>query len=83
MPRAGKYALVAKVVTVQEGQKFLIGTKDSNPPIEIPVPYTIGMWQQTQPVDLPLANGKNVIHIALKDDSRGVSIKEFTLTPVK
>ncbi len=83
MLRAGKYALVAKVVTVQEGQKFLIGTKDSSLPVEIAVPYTTGRWQQTQPVEVTLANGKNVIRIALKDDSRGVSVKEFILMPVK
>jgi len=83
VPRAGKYALTALVVTAQEGQKFLVSAKDPAPPVEIAVPYTIGKWQQTKPVEISLTNGKNVLHIGLKDGSRGVSIKEFTLTPVK
>jgi hypothetical protein len=47
------------------------------------VPYTIGKWQQTQPIETSLVKGKNVIHFALKDESRGMTIKEFTLTPAK
>jgi hypothetical protein len=47
------------------------------------VPYTVGLWQQTQPIQLSLVNGKNVLHFALQDGSRGVTIKDFTLTPVK
>ena len=82
VPRAGKYALMARVVTVQDGQKFLIAANDSKTPVEIAVPYTVGFWQQTQPVQLSLVNGKNVIRFTLKEGSRGVSIKDFTLTPV-
>jgi len=51
--------------------------------VEIAVPYTLGMWRQTQPVEISLVNGKNVLHFRLQDGSRGVTIKEFTLTPVK
>lgn len=83
VPRAGKYTLAAKVVTVQEGQKFLLAMNDGNSPIEIAVPYTIGKWQQTQPVEVSLVNGRNVIHFSLKEGSRGVSLKELTLTPAK
>ena len=82
-PRSGKYALAARVVTVQEGQKFLLTANDAKAPVEIAVPYTLGMWQQTQPVEISLVNGKNVLHFTLQDGSRGVTIKEFTLTPVK
>ena len=82
VPHAGKYALSAQVVTVQEGQKFLLTTKDAKAPVEIAVPYTLGKWQQTKPVELSLVNGKNVLHLALQADSHGVSIKQFTLTPL-
>jgi len=80
---AGKYALSARVATVQEGQKFVFSTKDAQAPVEIAVPYTLGKWQQTKPADFSLVNGKNVLHVTLQDGSRGVSIKDFTLTPVK
>jgi len=83
VPRAGKYVLAARVATVQEGQKFQLAANDAKAPVEIAVPYTIGLWQQTQPVEISLVNGKNVLHLALQDGSRGVTVKEFTLTPVK
>jgi hypothetical protein len=82
-PHAGKYALTARVVTVQEGQKLLLTANDAKAPVEIAVPYTIGMWQQTQPVEIALVKGKNVLHFTLQDGSRGVTIKDFTLTAVK
>jgi len=83
VPRAGSYALSARVVTAQRGQKFLLSPNDEETPVEIAVPYTIGMWQQTEPVEVSLTNGKNVLHFKLQDGSRGVTIKDFTLTPVK
>ena len=83
VPRAGKYAMVAKVATVQEGQKFNIGVNDAKSPMEIAVPYTTGVWQDTKPVEVTLGSGKNVLNVALVDGSRGVTVKEFTLTPIK
>lgn len=82
-PKAGRYALAVRVVTVQEGQKFRVQANDAKAPVEVAVPYTVGLWQPTQPVEISLVNGKNVLHFALQDGSRGVTIKEFTLTPVK
>ena len=82
-PIAGKYALEARVVTVQEGQKFLLSANDAKEPIGLAVPYTIGKWQQTKPVDLTLVKGKNILHVTLQNGSRGVTIKEFIMTPVK
>jgi hypothetical protein len=82
-PKAGAYALAMRVVTVQEGQKFLVQANGDKAPVEISVPYTCGLWKQTRPVELSLVSGKNVLHVAVQDGSRGVSIKDFTLTPVK
>ena len=82
-PQAGKYALTARVTTLQEGQKFLFAANDAKQPAEVAVPYTIGMWQQTKPVEISLAKGQNVLNFAVKDGSRDVTIKDFTLTPMK
>jgi hypothetical protein len=82
-PRAGKYELSVRVATVQEGQKFLVQANDAKDAVEIAVPYTIGKWQQTPPATVSLVNGKNVLHVTLKDGSRGVTIKDFTLIPAK
>jgi hypothetical protein len=80
-PKAGTYKLTANVATVQTGQQFLFSTADSTSPIETPVPYTKGLWQQTEPVEITLTAGKNLIHFELKPGSRGVTLKDFTLTP--
>jgi len=82
-PREGKYALTAKVATVKTGQTFLFTLNGAKEPVAKPVPYTIGMWKSTEPVELKLARGKNVINVALQDGSRAVAINEFILTPIK
>jgi len=82
-PQAGRYALTALVTTLQEGQKFLFAANDVKQQLEVAVPYTVGMWQQTKPVEVVLVKGKNALNFAVQDGSRSVTIKEFTLTPVK
>jgi hypothetical protein len=82
-PAAGKYALTARVVTVQSDQQLLLTPNDAKEPVTIAVPYTIGRWEQTKPVEVALVNGRNVLRFTHPAPSRGLSIKEFTLTPVK
>jgi chemotaxis protein histidine kinase CheA len=82
-PQAGKYALSVRVATAQEGQKFQFSVNNAGKPVEQAVPYTIGLWQQTPPVEVTLSRGQNVLQFAVVDGSRGVTIKDFTLTPVK
>jgi len=82
VPNAGTYALIARVATVQDGQKIRFST-DSSPAIETPVPYTVGMWQQTPPVELALAQGKNTIHFELVAGSRGVTVKDFAMRSMR
>lgn len=82
-PQGGKYVLTARVATLQEGQKFLYAANDAKQPVEAAVPYTVGVWQQTRPVEMSFVTGRNVLNVELQEGSRGVTIKEFTLTPVK
>jgi hypothetical protein len=82
-PQAGKYLLAARVATVHEGQKFLFTANDTNPAAEVAVPYTVGMWQQSKPIEVVLVKGQNLLRVEIKDGSRGVAIKEFSLTPMK
>lgn len=83
VPGAGNYALTARVATVQDNPKLLLTANDAKEAVEIAVPYTIGMWQQTPPAQLTLAKGKNNLRLSRPEGSRGLAIKEFTLTPVK
>jgi hypothetical protein len=81
-PRAGNYLLTAKVATAQTGQKFLFTVNDGQS-INQAVPYTIGIWQTTEAIPVTLKSGSNTLHFELAEGSRGVTIKEFTLTPAK
>jgi hypothetical protein len=47
------------------------------------VPYTIGKWEPTQPVEVSLVKGKNVLRFTRNDPVRGLTIKDFTLAPVR
>ena len=60
----------------KRAQKFQLAANDAKAtPVEIAVPYTIGMWQATQPVEISLVNGKNVLHFApTRRKPRGVTI---------
>ncbi len=82
-PQAGKVMLTARVATLQEGQKFRFAANDAKTPVELAVPYTIGLWQQTKPLEVTLVKGPNVLSFESLPGSRGVAIKEFTLTPMK
>ena len=47
------------------------------------VPYTIGMWEETKPVEIALVKGKSILHFTRNIPNYGLTIKHFTLTPVK
>jgi hypothetical protein len=81
VPKAGNYTLTARVVTVQDNPNVLLAVNDAKDAIQIPVPYTMGMWQKTAPVKVTLTQGKNRLRFTRPEDSRGLAIKEFTLTP--
>lgn len=80
--KAGKYALTGRVVTVNKGQQLLVTPNYNASPIKIDVPYTVGMWGQTEPVLIKLVKGNNKLHFTRSRPYYGLSIKEFILTPV-
>jgi hypothetical protein len=83
VPNAGKYVLTARVVTVQDNPKMLLTVNDAKETVEIAAPYTMGKWAQTAPVQVALVKGKNGLRFTRPVGSRGLAIKEFTLTPLK
>jgi hypothetical protein len=83
-PAAGKYALSARVVTTSAEQHLLVAANDAKEPTDIAVPFTVGMWDKTPPVEVTLVKGPNVLHFSRGGENiKGLSIKDFTLTPVK
>jgi hypothetical protein len=82
-PAAGKYALVARVVTTSANQHLLVAANDAKEPTDIAAPFTVGMWDKTPAVEVSLVQGKNVLRFSRTEPVKGLSIKDFTLTPAK
>jgi len=82
-PAAGTYALSARVVTTSADQHLLVASNDAKEPIDIAVPFTVGMWDKTPPVEVSLVKGRNVLRFSRNEPVKGLTIKDFTLTPVK
>jgi len=77
--RAGKYRINARVVTVRD-VTLQFTVNNAAEPTPFPLPYTIGRWQQTVPIEVTLTQGKNTIKFSKPPTN--ATIKDFTLTPV-
>jgi hypothetical protein len=83
-PKAGKYELVARVVTPSWRQHLSVAANGAKEPVDIKLPYTVGMWDTTEPVEIALAKGKNVLTFSRNHEGlKGMTVKDFTLTPVR
>jgi hypothetical protein len=81
-PKAGKYSLTARVITPSWRQSLQVKA-NGDKPIEIAMPFTVGLWDKTQPVEITLAKGKNVLTFSRDHEwLKGLTIRDFTLTPV-
>ena len=81
VPTAGKYSLAAQVVTVHGEMSLPVTVNSSKNSVEMAIPYTCGQWQATQPVEVALVKGENVLSFSKPTSS--FTIKQFTLTPAK
>lgn len=82
-PASGKYQLTARVVTPSWRQNVLLIVNGSKSAIDIPLPFTVGMWDTTEPVTVELKEGKNHFHFKREGGVKGITLKDFTLTPVR
>ena len=82
-PTAGKYRITARVSTPSWKQGLTLVVNGSSQAVDMPLPYTVGMWENSEPVEIELAEGSNVLRFNREGDVKGVSIRDFTLTPVK
>lgn len=82
-PAAGKYALTARVVTPSWKQHLLVAVNGAEEPTDIELPFTVGTWDKTQSVIVSLVKGQNVLRFSREEPVKGLTIKDFTLRPVK
>jgi len=82
LPKDGKYELTLRVVTVGRDQNCMIRL-NRRTMLDLDLPSTWGMWEDTKPVEVELKEGRNTIMFTCKAPNRGVSLKSFTLKPVR
>jgi formylglycine-generating enzyme required for sulfatase activity len=80
-PHAGPYALSVRVVTMNYEQMMNVAANDSSP-TRIDLPFTLGMWKDTEPVMVQLKQGDNKLNFWRVDGPQfGIAVKSFTLKP--
>ena len=93
VPKAGSYELCAKVVTINRGQSLQFKVNGMGEQIDLPLPFTLGEWKETEPVSVSLKAGKNTLSFTRQvpegyaktywqhsgPQHGGVSIHAFTL----
>ncbi|MCB9880074.1 MAG: hypothetical protein H6835_20975, partial [Planctomycetes bacterium] len=86
-PTAGRYALTARVVTPSWKQHLLVSA-NGGAPVDLALPFTVGMWQTTEPVHVTLVAGRNVLRFTRvgaprEVEVKGFTIRDFTLKPAR
>ena len=76
-PKAGKYQLVADLATPKPNQK-LFATPNGGSDVEMDLPYTIGLWGKSEPVEVELKAGSNVLKF---HGPARATFGKFILTP--
>lgn len=79
VPRAGTYAFSARVVTPSWKQTLLLSLNGSKELTNISLPFTVGKWDTTKPLNLELRGGINTFTFSRVGDCKGVTIKDFSL----
>ena len=84
VPRAGKYSLMAQVVTANYNQRLNVSANDAGSGILMEMPFTVGNRQDAKPVALTLKEGENALRFWRDDPPQyGLAIKSFTLKPLR
>lgn len=80
--RAGQYALTARVVTMNYDQMMTAAVGNDAVGTRIGLPFTLGMWKETEPVMIHLKQGENKLKFWRTEGPQyGIAVKLFTLKP--
>ncbi len=87
----GKYELIAKIVALRPESKvvalntrsqMVVVVNHASQSTVIPIQWTNGLWQNTEPDDISLKTGANELLLRPGDNFHAVSIKDFVLKPM-
>ena len=83
-PKAGTYAFTARVATPGREQHLQVAANGAKP-VDIALPFTLGIWETTKPVKISLVAGKNILTFSRNQQAqiKELAIKDFTLATVK
>jgi formylglycine-generating enzyme required for sulfatase activity len=83
VPRAGRYALTAQVVTANFDQLITCRVNGASDAHMIKLPLTLGTWQTSPEIVVDLMAGENMLEFLREDPVQyGVAVKSFTLRPL-
>lgn len=83
VPKAGTYQISSRVVTSNVKQSLQLAVNGAESPVTLALPFTIGKWADSEPVNISLKEGKNTLHFWRDQAPQyGVAVKSFTLKPV-
>jgi hypothetical protein len=80
-PKDGKYMLTLDVCTIAPYQSCLLRL-NRRTRLDVELPYSQGMWEQTKPVEVELKEGRNTLMLT-SETGRGFTMREIKLEPVK
>jgi len=86
VPQAGKYALTARVVTMNDDQVLNIAVNDQTDEdaITMKMPFTLGYWEESEPTVIELKQGENALKFSRTHAPQfGMAVKTYTLKPVR
>jgi hypothetical protein len=74
----GAYFLTANISTWHMNTDLLLTLASSSDPVDVPVYFTDGYWNETQPIEIKLLKGKNVLRFTRLSEHT-MAIKDFLL----
>ncbi len=82
VPAAGTYRLTLRVASPSWQQHVKV-TTNGGAGQDVALPHTVGLWGETDPVDVELVAGKNSLRLEHRSDgyAKGYSMKELLLHP--
>lgn len=78
----GTYKLSASVVTIHSDVGMLLSVNGRDEHVAVDIPYTLGDWKDSEPIEVRLDAGTNTLTFSGKAKSNGLTIRQFMLTPV-
>jgi hypothetical protein len=76
--KAGTFYLTVNFTTYHMNQDLMVATGASGKPQQVPVYYTIGYWNESDPIPIKLAQGKNGLTFTRSSD-RDMALKDIIL----